>query len=201
MLKKLFNKKNKNRNRKTGFTLIEIMVASSVFLVVMLIVSGAVVSVFAANQKSNNLRSVMDNLNLTLESMTRTIKFSRIYNCGSTSTVVPNDCPSGGTSLTVTNGSTPVTYALSGGRITRTYGLVSGNATSYITSPDMNITSLKFYVNGSQPFVSGFGVTCSTTDCYQPRVTIVVKGTVGTGNKASTFSLESTISQRFFDFQ
>ena len=62
-----------------GFTLVEIMVAVSVFVLVMVISSGAIISVFNANQKSKNLRSAMDNLNLTMESMTRTIRFGTKY--------------------------------------------------------------------------------------------------------------------------
>ncbi len=180
----------KKRNKlKRGLTLIEIMVASSMFIVVMLIMSGAIVSVFSANQKSNNIRSVMDNLNLTLESMTRTIRFSKTYNCGSYLPLgtTNQDCTNGGVSdFTVTFGANPIRYYLSGGRIKR----VMNGVETYITSPDVNISSLNFIVIGSDPY-----------DTLQPKVTIQIKGTAGgTSRNSSTFYLETTISQRQFDF-
>lgn len=185
-----FLPKKKKYKLNKGLTLVEIMVASSMFIVVMLIISGSIVSVFSSNQKSNNLRSVMDNLNLTLESMTRTIRFSKNYNCGSYSPLTtPQNCPAGSSNFTITFGSTPISYSLSGGRIKRITNGVDTN--TYITSPDVAISSLKFVVEGSDP-----------TDNLQPRVTIMVKGTAGgTGSRGSTFSLETTISQRQFDFQ
>lgn len=185
---KLFLIKKKQVSKlDEGLTLIEIMVASSMFIIVMLIISGSIVSVFSSNQKSNNLRSVMDNLNLTLESMTRTIRFSKDYNCGSYSPNAPHDCSGGSSNFTVTFGSSQVSYSLSGGRIMRSVGGVN----TYITSTDVNITSLRFIVEGSDP-----------NDNIQPRVVIMIKGTAGgTGTKSSTFSLQTTISQRQFDFQ
>ncbi|MFZ2523286.1 MAG: hypothetical protein WAW92_02765 [Minisyncoccia bacterium] len=179
----------KKNSFKKGLTLIEIMVASSMFIIVMLIMSGAIVSVFSANQKSNNLRSVMDNLNLTLESMTRTIRFSKAYNCGSYTPLgsTYSDCTGGGSSdFTVTFNAAPIRYYLSSGRIKRSVGGVE----TFITSPEVNISSLNFIVSGSDPY-----------DTLQPRVTIQIKGVAGgTGTRGSTFYLETTVSQRQFDF-
>ena len=62
-----------------GFTLIEIMVAVSIFSLIMVISMGSILSVFDANKKSQTLRTVMDNMNFTLEGMTRTIRFGRNY--------------------------------------------------------------------------------------------------------------------------
>lgn len=179
-----------------GFTLIEIMVASSLFLSVMLIVSGAVLSVFDANQKSKNLRSVMDNFNLTMESMTRTIRFGtnyHSYGCGAPVDItVPNDCdtPSDSISIKAEDGST-VTYTLSGGRIKK--------GASYITSPDVTITNLSFWVLGSAPYCVS---SCVTKNTIQPRVVILVSGYVGLRETTrSSFTLETTVSQRIFDFK
>ncbi len=183
----MFNKKLK---RNKGFTLIELMVASSIFLVVMLIVSGSIVSIFDANQKSKNLRSVMDNLNLALESMTRTIRFGKNYHCGSSGDLSqPQDCAGGSTALTVRAvDGVQTTYSLSGNRISRTLG---GQA-NFLTSPDVTITSLNFWVLGTNPF----------PDTLQPKVIVTISGYVGSkATTRSTFNLETTISQRTFDFQ
>lgn len=208
-LKKIFSYSDKKIDKiksKKGFTLIEIMVASSIFVVVMLIVSGAIVSVISANQKSNNLRSVMDNLNLTLESMTRTIRFSNHFYCGSNppSYTSTQDCSWGSSSFTVTSddGTKLYTYYLSGGRIKRSITSALGVTDDYITSPDVSITELVFKVTGSTTFDTSQGVTCSSpNDCEQPKVTIIVKGSVGVDTTESDFSLETTVSQRLFDFK
>lgn len=199
---RIFRILNKNKNSEKGFTLIEIMVASTLFVTVMLIISGSIVSVFSANQKSKTLRSVMDNLNLTMESMTRTIRFGRNYNCGSVLPLTtPNNCPSGSNTFSITkiDGST-VTYSLSSGRIVRREAGVD----YFLTSPDVSITSLLFKVEGAGPYISGVGVTCASditgNYCKQPKVIISVVGNVGS-KSASSFSLQTTISQRSFDFQ
>lgn len=185
--------KKVNKKLVRGFTLVELMIASSLFLTVMLIVSGSILSVFSANQKSKNLRSVMDNLNLTLESMTRNIRFGNNYNCGSSGdTSLPLDCPSGSPSLTITDVSgNQVRYSTStvATRISRTIGA----STYYITSPDVTVTYLRFFVLGSAPYTS--------TDTRQPRVVVVVSGYVGTkATTRSTFTLQTTVSQRDLDF-
>jgi len=188
----LVSKKNK------GFTLIELMVAISIFSVVMVMCMGSILSVLDANHKSATLRSVMDNLNYTLEGMTRSIRFGKNYHCGSSGDVTsPSDCSSGDSSLSIkdSNGSL-VTYGLSSNRITRS---IDGGANFYLTSPDVTIQSLTFYVLGSYPFGACNGVS---TDCLQPRMVIVIKGYADSKNLAkSSFTLETTISQRKFDYQ
>ena len=187
-----YNPEFKNCN---GFTLIELMVAVSVFVVVMFISGGAILRVLDANQKSKTLRSVMDNLNVTLESMTRTIRFGTNYHCGPIAVPPqppPLDCSGGSNALTVRDVYTglPVTYSLSGGCIARS---INGAANQCLTSPDVNITNMTFRVSGSAPY----------PDLFQPLVVIVIGGTV-TGSKPGTqssFSLETTASQRNFDLQ
>ena len=185
--------KQKMVENNNGFTLIELMAAISIFSVVMLISMGSILSVFDANRKSQSLRSVMDNFNFTMESMTRTIRFGRNYHCGSSGDVTqPLDCPSPFWSdfLVVkdSNGS-EVTYKLSNNRIIRS---IDGGQDYFMTSPDITITNLAFRVFGSSPY----------PELLQPQVIVVVEGFAGTKpGTQSSFSLETTVSQRQFDFQ
>ncbi len=186
--------------KEKGFTLIELMVASSLFLVVMLIVSGAILNVFDANQKSKNLRAVMDNLNLTLETMTRTIRFGTNYHCGSSGVLTnPQDCtvtPSSNLTLRSESGQT-VTYSTS--TVSTRISRAISPDNNFITSPDVTLTNLKFWVIGSTTYCV---LNCADKDIVQPRVVIVVSGYVGTKpTTRSNFTLQTTVSQRVFDFK
>ena len=180
-----------------GFTLVELMVSISLFAIVMTISMGSIFSVFNANEKSESLRAVMDNLNFTLEAMTRTIRFGINYHCDATTGVisVPRDCAGGADSFSVLDSSgRQVTYKLSGTRIAR---VVNGGSDYYLTSADVTIQKLKFYVFGSTLYSNG-------GDLYQPQVIMVVggyAGGVGKSNSQTSFSLETTVSQRSFDSQ
>jgi prepilin-type N-terminal cleavage/methylation domain-containing protein len=180
--------------REEGFTLVEMMVSVSVFVIVMVISTGSILSVFDANNKSQNLRAVMDNFNFTMEGMTRTIRFGKNYHCDATQPnhLLPRDCAGGATSIEVLSPTgSQVVYKLSGTKIVR-----STNGVDYdLTASDVTITNLSFRVFGSPLYGGG-------TDLYQPQVIIVVSGYAGSkATTKSTFNLETTVSQRQFDSQ
>lgn len=185
----IFSLRSNTRRKRGGFTLVELMVSVTIFSLIMVISMGAILSVLTANHKSQTLRSVMDNLNSTLESMTRTIRFGQDYHGGSSGDItLPSDSGSGGdTSITVLDSTNRrVTYALTNSQITRT---VDGGSAFALTSPDVTISSFNVWVSGS-----------TKSDAWQPRVVIVIKGTVAGKNlSGSTFILETTVSQRKFD--
>ncbi len=192
--------KRKIQNKNLGFTLIEIMVSVSIFAIILLVTSGSIFTVFDANRKSQNLRSVMDNLNYSLESMTRTIRFGNTYHCDRTQgiTTQPRDCAAGATSMVLYDVTgIEVIYDLNGGVIKRIINSVSND----MTSSDITITNLKFFVLGSTPLVCS-PICASPHDVFQPRVIILVDGYVGTkASSKSTFSLQTTVSQRKVDAQ
>lgn len=176
-------------NSKKGFTLIEIMVSLSVFIVIMTVSLGSILSILDANDKSKTKKTAMDNLNFALESISRTTRFGTNYYCGVTSTNPPPalDCNGGGSSLSFrASDGTLVVYSLSSGRIMKT---VNGSA-SPVTSSETTISRLTFYVFNSAAF----------PDLGQPKVVMLVSGS--TGNKTSTqsvFNLQTLMSQRKID--
>lgn len=186
--------KSKNLKNSKGFTLIELMVAVSIFVLIMTVTMGSILSVFDINRKAQNLRSVMDNLNTTLESMTRTIRFGTDYHCdilvGNLSS--PRDCSDGASSIEVTSSlGSRVRYIFANGRIER---YIDSIGPSYLTGSDVTITNLKFYVFGTGSFSGG--------DLAQPRVIMVVSGYSGTKESSrSSFTIQTTVSQRLFDTQ
>ena len=185
------NLKFKKRNK--GFTLIELMVSLSIFVVIMTLVMGSILNAFDLNSKSQSQKTAGDNLNFALESIARTIRFGTNFHCGATAPLnTPNDCASGSSSFSVTGADgILVTYTLSNGAITRS---LAGATAQVMTSPEVSITSLAFRVFGSTSYASG--------DYLQPQVIITMSGTVGSSNKAktqSTFHVETTVSQRKLD--
>lgn len=179
------------KEKKRGFTLIEIMVALTIFTLIMTMSLGSILSVFDANQKSKSLRSVMDNLNFSLESMTRTIRFGNSYHCDSSIAPIssPRDCAGGSSAMTLMSAEgIETTYLLSNNKIYRSF---DGGATrEAITSNDIVITKLDFRVFGSTIY----------PNTNQPQVIIVVEGYVGSKlTTRSSFSLQTTVSQRKID--
>ena len=194
MIEKLKNRKIE-KSKNAGFTLVELMVSLTIFSLVMVVLMGSILSVLDANRKSQAERAVMDNLNFSLEGMTRTIRFGDNYHCGASSPTTSHlDCGNGADNMTVRDSNlNQVTYKLvndvNGSRIVKT----SGGTDYNVTSKDVTIQALAFYVYGSNPY--------SVADLSQPRVVIMVKGYAGVKQTLqSTFILETTISQRKLDF-
>ncbi len=81
---------------KKGFTLIEIIVATSIFTVVMLITIGALLSLNDSSRKAQALRTVIDNLNFAVEDMNRKVRTGDNYHCYNNPQDVPTDVGSAG---------------------------------------------------------------------------------------------------------
>lgn len=181
-----------------GFTLIELLVALGVFSVVMTIALGSVISILDAGRKSKSLTSIMTNLNFTMEIMSREIKFGKNYYCG-TDKSIPHistmDCTAtAGTSFTFTT-SEGVDTIYNFNNATHQIEKSIDHGTTYIglTSQDIVIQNLKYYVFDSTPASSG--------NFNQPRVLVYIQGYAGSKpNSQSSFTLQTLISQRALDF-
>lgn len=175
----------KRAELQRGFTLVEIIVAVGLFSVVMLIAVGTLLSLVDANKKAQALKSVMNNLNFALESMSREIRTGTGYDCGTSGGLV--DCVNGDTQFAFTSSDgEAVIYRLSGSRIEKS---IDGGSFLAITSPEVQIDALKFYVTGA-----------STADTLQPQVTMTISGVAGATEKVQTeFDLQATVAQRLLD--
>jgi len=80
------------KTKKSGFTLIEIIVSLALFSVVITIAVGALLILIASNRQLQNEQSVLSNLSFALDSMTREIRTGSNYYCAA------NDSASFGTS-------------------------------------------------------------------------------------------------------
>jgi prepilin-type N-terminal cleavage/methylation domain-containing protein len=171
-------KKRKQRiasaKNSAGFTLIELMVAMSIFSVVMVMSMTSVFTIISVNRKAQSLSSVIDNLNFAVESMTRTIKTNTEYTIGTDAVTVEND---DGQTLRYSR----VVDAEGKGRIM----LQRGSATAIpITASEVDVDTFRtirlYDVDG----------------CEQPMLAIVIRGTATVGEEETEFSLQTVISQR-----
>lgn len=76
---KFFLKKVNKLNQ--GFTIIETMISVSLFIVVLMAGMGALLNANLLQQKSQNMRSIMDNLSFIMEDMSRNLRTGYTYHC------------------------------------------------------------------------------------------------------------------------
>lgn len=165
--------------KKTGYTLVELVVAVGLFALIMTLVSGAYIVMINLTERAQGTATGIDNLSFTLETMTRTIRTGSNYSCGS-----GGDCMGGATFSVLRPNGTAVSYALSNGVITQ-------NAVP-LTDPSVTVSSLKFYASGTGK---------PPSDYRQPYVTIIVSGTVSSGSKGQpqSFTVETSAAMRGTD--
>lgn len=171
---------------KKGFTLIELMTAVSIFIIIMTISMGSIIGVFEANRKSRSLKTVLNNLNLAVESMSKEMRFGKNYHCGSGIVTLPQNCSSGDTLISfLSNDGVQITYRFSGPVIEKQVGT---GAFIAVTAPEIAIDDLTFYTLGA-----------GTGDSLQPKVLIKIKSHAGQGKSRSDFTLQTLVSQRALD--
>lgn len=178
---------------KKGFTLVELLVSVGLFTVVAFFSLGALLSIYDGHKKTQSSKTVVDNLNLSIEDMTRTIRFGRNYHCTDIGTLSdPRNCnnePDNDTFLAVTFNGNLIAYRLNGTAIQRSNNPSGGESTYFnITAPEVKVEYLRFYVGGAE----------SATE--QPYAIAVIKGYVGSKpTTRTTFSIETLMSQRALD--
>lgn len=192
---------------KKGFTLVEMIVSIGLFTIVLFISTSAFLAVLNADRKSRATRTAIDNLNLSLEDMSRRIKTGTTYNCGGGAGTA--DCPLGSTVIAITDqnderiiykrgvgtGSITTGNGVSGcGSVlfSATQGcLVRDKAGTVIavTGKDIDIKNLRFVVNGTTPL----------PDTAQPYVVVLVDGATIAGKITSAFTLQTIVTQRMYD--
>lgn len=201
---RLFKRVRPIAEDEKGFSLVEMMVAVALFAVIMMVSVGALLALVEANRKARALESVMNNLNISLDGMVRSIRMGSRYNCGSLlHPIAPDwgDCATG-----IAQGNQVLfsfaafesdpdlqterwVYLFEDGRIYRSK-TGSLNDMIAITAPEVLIDDLQFYAIGTTP-----------GDASQPKVVVVVKGTAGAENVKirSTFYIQATAVQRSLD--
>src|SRR3990167_5943475 len=73
--------KLKIENCKGGYTIIETMIAISLFLVIIMAGMGALLNANLLHQKAQNMRSIIDNLSFITEDISRNLRTGYNYYC------------------------------------------------------------------------------------------------------------------------
>ncbi len=193
-----------------GFTLIELLVSLSLFAITMMVGMGALLSLIDANSKSQANQSVMNNLNIAIDGMIRSVRMGFNYSCGTNRLLNKNDCasiPSDKFAFSNSQGKFQ-SYYLSGGRIFRiictTANYNSSSCTTLpVTSEDIEITRFDVLVNGSSnSFEAG--------NIIQPVAVFIIEGVAGSNNVSSAiygtkkktrteFKIQTVATQRILD--
>jgi len=175
------------RKSNTGFTLVELIVSLGLFIVVITISTGALLSLSDTSRKVQSTRIAIDNLNLALESMSKEIRMGTRYHCDFTELPIdiPRNCSSGESSIVfLSQDGNTIVYRLSGSGTVIERSLDAGLTFSDITAPEINIDYLSFYVFGTE-----------ATGPFQPRVIITLGGTAGV-KAVSEFKIQTSVTRR-----
>lgn len=162
--------------KKHGFTLIEIMVSLAIFAIVVVVATGALLSTIDATKKAQATQTVLTNLNLALEGMTREIRTGSDYVVSASGDIIT--FKEKGVLAEISYRFEPASSG-NKGKIVKTESAVSEN----ITASEVDIQNLKFIK--------------STNTADQPKIFITLKGTAGNTQKYRTdFEIQTTVSQR-----
>ncbi len=186
--------------------------AFGLFSIVLLIASGALLSIVDLNKKAQAQQSAINNINFALENMARSIRTGSAYRCntlldtwtGSWDTVVTQDCAdinNGGPQIIFEsekgNTSSDVdqwSYWIENNAIYTKKTIEGAHLIARITAPEIVIEDMKFFVTGAQIFGGA-----------QPLVRIIIKGYAfvsqasGNNPRRVDFNLQTLASQRKLD--
>jgi prepilin-type N-terminal cleavage/methylation domain-containing protein len=191
-----------NLKNKGGYTLIEMMVAISLFLIIVTLGMGALLNASSLHNKSKDMRSIMDSLSFTIDDMSRNLRTGTNYHCidntvNGTLTGTNNySCAKGGgISFLSSPPSTQWIYYI--GTYNGVVGIfksTDGGNTFVKLNPD------QVTIDTTNSYISVFGAeTAASGDIKQPFVTIHLSGTIQYQSIITTFSLQTSVSQRQID--
>ncbi len=197
------------QKQKGGYTLIETMIAVALFLIIVTIGMGALLNASLLHNKSKDLRSIMDNLSFVMDDMSRNLRTGYDYSCinsgipGPYGPLLPNpSVPTAdnqncwGIEFEPSGGGAPWAYEI----VTQTVPTQAwfiekttdgGNTWVQLTPSEVQIDTVhsNFAIIGALP----------PPDTEQPYVTVHLSGTITYQKIMTTFSLQTTVSQRQID--
>src|SRR3989344_4097010 len=198
----------KKKNKKDGYTIIETMIAVSLFLVIIITGMGTFLNANLLHQKSRDMRSIMDSLNFIMNDMSRNLRTGYNYRCYDSSDpypIIASDIRKSGENCWAivfkpedwhqTNNPYKWAYYINNGKIFKS----TDDAVNFVqlTPDEVIIDSISgFSVLGAEPFLSN---CLSSSNCQQPFIIIKLVGEIILKNTSTPFSLQTSVSQRLID--
>lgn len=204
--------------RIQGFTLVELLVVLGLFSSIATLSLGALFNAQSVNARLQETQAILDNINLSSQTLTRDIRFGSDFYCAQSLPVpaliptVRKNCVFG-----VSQGSVlifkasdaegdldRIAYYVSNGVLYKNiYQHLATTSVLQMTSDDVAITSLTFNVSGAQTS-TGIKDEAGAIDYQQPLIKVLISGVtrpVKASTPPATFNLETAVSAREIDNQ
>lgn len=197
-----------------GLSLVEILVVLGLFSGVATISLATLFNTQAINVKLLQSQAILDNVNLSLQTISREMRYGSDFYCTSyLETVTPTlrkGCPKslgGGTVLffqpvEAVDERDRVAYFINRGILyKREIPFVGASTTYQMTSEDVYITHLQFFVEGANTS-TGMQDVLSSLDYTQPRISLFISGRAKVSRGTDTpvpFYIQTQISPRVLD--
>lgn len=221
------NKRHKSTiNIYQGFTLVEVLVAVSLFVTILTLATGALYSAQSINARLQANQVILDGMNLSFETMTRDIRYGSQFNCGIV-VAIPTSLKRKGCNFDISATSvgpgTVITfkpvgaadpkdrvafYASSSKIYKQEY--ISGieQTPIPITSDDVIVDTLNFYVTGANTTAQAIdngnleNENPTASDTLQVVINVITTGKTkiqGKGNDKVDFQLQTVVAPRGID--
>lgn len=210
MFQKYFLKVN---NRKSGYTIIETMIAISLFLIVVMVGMNSLLNANVVHRKLHDMRSILDNFNFVMEDMSKNIRTGYDYQCFRNSTDptaggvkdqlsqatlgAPRSCADGWAIAFESAGGNPADYSdqwvyyISTGKVFKSTSGADASDFTQLPPQEVMLESFSgFFVLGAEP-VPG--------NIQQPIVTLKLVGDITYKNTVTPFAIQTSVSQRLLD--
>lgn len=184
-----------------GFTLLELIVSVGLFSIVVMISSGAYLSLIALDREVRLTNELVTNLSFAVDSMSRGIRTGQYFDCN------PSDADGNSTtgqchefSYLDSNGCR-ITYENTNGTLTQTTDDVYGVGCTEGT--DIPLTDARIQLSQDSPegltfYVRGAGTSSASE--IQPSVVFVLHGIIEeVEGKETSFTIQGQATQRFID--
>ena len=200
---------------REGFTLVELLVVLGLFTSIATLSLGALFNAHTINGRLQETQAILDNINLSTQTVIRDIRFgSDFYATSTLSTSVPivrRNCIYGGPdvcSVLIFRPSDAVNsldrtayYVKSGVLYKDNYPKVGAAETLQMTSDEVTIKSLTFYVKGANTS-DGSSDEFGLIDYEQPLIVMLLTGVTKPSTRSIapvTFSIQTSMSARELD--
>ncbi|MBI2633939.1 MAG: type II secretion system protein [Parcubacteria group bacterium] len=180
-----------SKNRKAaGFTLIEILVTFSLFLIVTAAVSGIFIAAFRSQRQTIAFLGAQNNIRFALESTAREMRtgsgYQIITQSGEILTSGSGRGENGDKLAFVNQKGEAVRYRLQSNRLEKSSD--GGSSYDAVTAETVTIESFRFILSGA-----------GTTDNSQPRMAISLKAKSQVGLQQSEILVQTSVTQRELD--